>query len=48
MHIIGKIVLPAMVRNETGHSYPTQQLLDEETFIVLCDYDQPVPRDSYV
>ena len=36
---------PAMVRSETGHSYPPQELLDEETFIVLCDYDHPVPRE---
>ena len=34
-----------MVRSETGHSYPPQELLDEETFIVLCDSDHPVPRE---
>ena len=33
-----------MIRSDTEHCYAPEELLDEETFIVLFAYDQPVPR----
>ena len=33
-----------MIRSDTEHCYAPEELLDEETFIVLFAYDQPVLR----